>query len=882
MANASLINIGLSGVRAHQAALSTTGQNITNAAVPGYTRQRVNLETETSLGTGAGAQGVRVQGVERIYDQAAVNQIRLDSAAKARLDTLTEQLSQVDELLADQSINLNRGFEQFFAALHAAAGAPTSLAARQLVLSEAEGLVARFQGLDGRLRSQRDDLDRQVASEIARINQLAGSLGELNARLGPMSSGDAGTNALLDQRDELLRQLSELVDVKAVPDGELGMSIFLGKGHPLVVGTSVSALQWEPGQGIRISGSGSDVFSAVTVRGGSLGGLLTFREQTLDPVLDELGRLALGVAGAVNETHAQGLTLRGEFGGSLFGDINAERLQASRVIPANPAAEAASATLSVRIDDPSVLVASDYLVRFTGAAAEGYEIVRSRDGEVVSSGSATRRPLTMSFDGLTLQVGSGQVGPGAEFRIDAAGGGVAGFSVDLADPRDLALASPLAIEHGAANRGTGTLTVTSVDDVSTGPLAGDGALNPPLVVRFTSPSSYEVLDNSDPTNPQPLSPPIWGLPFVPGGAQPLLPDAGQHLLVSDGRDSGGVSGGVAHTTTLEPAANRFASETLTLHRSDPASGRTSAQGRVEIAPGTSARAIAAALEALDGVSAAARTELSITGLHDNGIGEPLAVAVNGEALILPPGSGLNDLADAINGSAALRAAGIEARSDGTTLRLTAERGDDLALHVAGDVTDGIEVTDGHGGTATLRGAGPGGGYDTVTVGGDVRLLLAEGVSLESDSAAPGGGLFSSTPAALPAALGFQARIAGRPEAGDTFAIAFNEAGNLDNHNALALAELQVRPTLGEPPASFAETFSQTVELVGIRTSQARTDAEAAASLLEQSVARREAISGVNLDEEAANLIKFEQGYNASARVVSVAREIFDVLLHAVS
>ncbi len=882
MSNASLINIGLSGVRAHQAALSTTGQNITNAAVPGYSRQRVSLETQTSLGAGADTQGVRVQGVERIYDQAAVNQIRLDGAAKARLDTLTEQLSQVDDLLADQSINLNRGFEQFFAALHGAAGAPTSLAARQLVLSEAEGLVARFQGLDGRMRSQRDDLDRQVASEITRINQLAGSLGELNARLGPMRAGDASTNALLDQRDELLRQLSELVDVKAVPEGELGMSVFLGKGHPLVVGTNVSALQWEPGLGVRISGAGSDVSSAVSVRGGSLGGLLAFREQTLEPVLQELGRLALGFAGTVNDIHATGITLRGEFGGSLFGDVNAERLQAARVMAANPAAESSSAKLSVRVDDPSVMVASDYLVRFTGAAAEGYEIIRSRDGEIVSSGSATARPLAVSFEGLTLQVDSGQVRPGAEFRIAAAERGVAGFSVALVDPRDLALASPLAISHGAANRGTGSLTLTSVEDVSTGPLAGDGALNPPLVVRFTSPTSYDVLDNSDPTNPQPLSPPVWGLPFVPGGAQPLLPDAGQRLLVSDGRDSGGVSGGVVQTSTLEPAANRFGNETLTLMRTDPATGRASADGRVEIAPGMSARAIAAALEGLDGVSAAARTEVSITGLSDNGIGQPLTVAVNGEALVLPAGSGLNDLADAINGSAALRAAGIEARSEGTSLRLTAQRGDDLALHVAGDVTDGIRLTDRHGRTAELRGSGPGGGYDTVTVGGDVRLLLEDGVALQSDSVAPGGGLFAAAPAALPAALGFQARIAGRPDAGDTFAITFNEAGNLDNHNALALAELQVRPTLGDPPASFAETFSRTVELVGIRTSQARTDAQAATSLLEQSVARREAISGVNLDEEAANLIRFEQGYNASARVVSVAREIFDVLLHAVS
>ena len=83
------------------------------------------------------------------------------------------------------------------------------------------------------------------------------------------------------------------------------------------------------------------------------------------------------------------------------------------------------------------------------------------------------------------------------------------------------------------------------------------------------------------------------------------------------------------------------------------------------------------------------------------------------------------------------------------------------------------------------------------------------------------------------------------------------------------------------PANFSETYTSIVEKVGIRTAQLRADTQAAEALLAQSVARRESVSGVNLDEEAANLIRFEQGYNASARVMQVAREIFDVLLGAV-
>jgi len=878
----SLIDIGLSGIRAHQSALATTGQNITNASTPGYTRQRVNMETQVTAGASSGMHGVLVQGVERIYDEAAVNQLRLDTSVKAGFDETLAQISQVDSLLADEASNLNRGFERFFGALHSAANSPTSMPARQLVLAEAEGLVTRFQGLDGQLRNQLDSVNRQAGSELARINELAAGIGDLNARLGPMRGGDGNTNALLDQRDEMLRQLAEHVDVKTVRQGELGMNVFIGKGHALVVGSDVRPLRLSADGQVQLQGRKGDPPMAVDVRGGSLGGLLNFRDQTLQPVLNELGRLALGFAGTVNELHGQGIDLRGNQGGDLFADLNSAAAQRSRVQPINGAANATGAGLTLQIDDASMLEASNYQVNFA-SGGDRYQVRRISDGEIVAEDSVPpNRPAAISFDGLTLNIGPGAIAAGASFRLNAADGGVAGLAVSIRDARELAFASPVSISANDQNQGSGRVDLDAVNDAAAGLFGGDGELVPPLLVRFTGENSYEVLDNSDPTNPQLLSPPLWGLPFIPGGEQALLPDGGQRILVADGQDSGALPDSVSRSSDLTPAGNGFAPESVRFLRGDPAIGTGSQAGQVDIQAGMSARAIAAAMEQVDGVSAAARTELRISDLRDNGIGEPLTVAVNGEAIVLPAGSGVNDLADAISASDTLRAAGISARSDGTTLTLTSERGDDLALHVAGDVTDGIRVTDQQGRSLELSGSGPGGDYDTVTVGGSVRLLLDDGISVASDSVSPGGGLFSAAPQAVPAALGFQATVSGRPEAGDTFAINFNDAGNLDNHNALALANLQQTPTLGDPPSNFSESYSSIVERVGVRTSQARSDAQAAEGLLAQSVARRESLSGVNLEEEAANLIKFEQGYNASARVVSVARELFESLLVAVA
>ncbi|MEQ8861291.1 MAG: flagellar hook-associated protein FlgK [Pseudomonadales bacterium] len=882
MSNSSLINIGLSGVRAHQQALATTGQNITNASTPGYSRQRVNLEAQVTTGAGTGMQGVLVQGVERIVDEATLGQLRLDTSSSARLDALSEQLAQVDLLLADEATSLNRGFDAFFAALQSAASSPTSLPGRQLVLSEAEGLVMRFQSLDGRLREQRAAVNRQAQGEIDAVNRLATSIGELNARLTGLEAQDGNTNALLDQRDELLRQLAERVDVRTVAEGKLGMNVFVGKGQALVVGATVRTLELSASGAVTVSGEAGGAGLAVDVRGGSLGGLLGFREQTLDPVINDLGRLALAFAGTVNEMHGEGLDLRGAYGGNLFADLNAASAVDNRVVAANQMANASTVTLGVRIEEPTALMASEYRVRFLDVGGT-FEVRRESDGTVVANGSiGAARPQAVSFDGLSLEIGEGEIRAGADFRVTAAALGVNDLGVALRDPRDLALAGPVAFLTGDANQGSGQIALSTVDDVGTPLFSGTGELLPPLLVRFTADNRYEVLDATDRLNPRPLNPPMWGLPFVPGGVQALLPDADQQLIVADGQDANALPDAVATSLDLGAVANAVGSETLRLSRIDPQSGAATALGSVAIQPGMSARAVAAALEQLDGVSAAARTELTISNLRDNGIGEPLTVAVNGERLVLAPGSSLDDLADAISASATLRDAGIRARSDGTTLTLTAERGDDLSLHVAGDVTDGITVSDSRGASLDLDGAGPGDVFATVSVAGSVRLLLESGLRLESDSAVPGGGLFSAAPVAQPAGLGFQAGISGRPRAGDTFEIRFNDAGNLDNYNALALAELQVRAMLGDPPISFSEAYSGIVEKVGIRTSQTRTDAQAAEALLQQSVARRESVSGVNLDEEAANLIKFEQGYNASARVVSVAKEIFDVLLGAVA
>jgi flagellar hook-associated protein 1 FlgK len=168
---------------------------------------------------------------------------------------------------------------------------------------------------------------------------------------------------------------------------------------------------------------------------------------------------------------------------------------------------------------------------------------------------------------------------------------------------------------------------------------------------------------------------------------------------------------------------------------------------------------------------------------------------------------------------------------------------------------------------------------TVTVGGRVDITMANGISLQtSPTNSPLFGDSSLSDFASSSFLGYQVAINGQPKAGDTFTIGFNSNGKNDNRNALAMTALDSIKTLQDGTLSFADGYSKLVEEVGTKSSLSKINTEASKSLLEQTQTMREGISGVNLDEEAADLIKFQQLYQANAQVISVARELFDTLL----
>src|SRR5262245_727011 len=171
MSGTSLINIGISGLRTTQAALATTGHNITNANTPGFSRQRVDIvpQAPQQLGVGYLGAGASLQSISRVVSDYAISQVRNDTALSSEVESFLSQVSPVDSLLANESTGLVPALESFFGSMEAASSDPSSLPARQLVLSETSKLADRFHAMFDRLEAQSRSLDDLAESAVGRI-----------------------------------------------------------------------------------------------------------------------------------------------------------------------------------------------------------------------------------------------------------------------------------------------------------------------------------------------------------------------------------------------------------------------------------------------------------------------------------------------------------------------------------------------------------------------------------------------------------------------------------------------------------------------------------------------------------------------------------------
>jgi flagellar hook-associated protein 1 FlgK len=460
----SILSIGQSALAAAQVGLSTTGHNIANASTPGYNRQVVvqGAAQAQNFGFGFMGQGTEISTIKRIYNEYLGVQVQSAQTAKSGLDSYFAQIKQIDNMLADPAAGLSPALQDFFSGIQELSSNPAAIPSRQAALSSAEALAARFQSMAGRLNEMEQGVNTQILSSVSVINTFAQQIAQLNDTIGRAQRATGQPpNDLLDQRDQLVLDLSKEIKATVVKQSDGGYNVFIGNGQPLVVGVTTTALAnvaspTNPQKievAYRTSGGELVIVGESGLAGGKLGGLIEFRSKTLEPAQNALGRVAIGLASTFNAQHQLGVDLNGDAGGAFFA-------VGSPVVRANTG-NSGSADITASIVDTDALTTSDY--RLQTSDGTNFTLTRLSDNTVTA---ITGFPQTV--DGVTIDLASGAAGAGDSFLIRPTVDGASGFSVAITDPKLIAAAAalpdpPVDTAVAGANTGTATIGAGTVD-----------------------------------------------------------------------------------------------------------------------------------------------------------------------------------------------------------------------------------------------------------------------------------------------------------------------------------------------------------------------------------------------------------------------------------
>ena len=829
---ADLTSIGISALTAAQAGLLTTEHNIANASTPGYNRQQIVQVANTPLLTGSGfmGQGVNVSTVTRLYNDFLNTQLLQQQAQSSQLSTYYTQIQQINNVIADPTAGISPSLQNFFSAVSGVANDPSSAAARQTMLSSAQSLTSSFQSLNQMFNSMNTSVNGQIGSSVNSINSYAQQIAALNQNITVASAGGNGQppNDLLDQRDQLISQLNQQIKATVIKQTDGSYNVYIGSGQALVVGNQAFALQTVPSStdptkvNVAYNARGTTVsIQQSSLQGGNLGGLLAFRDQSLTTTQNALGQLATGLAATFNAQNSLGQDLNGAMGGTFFN-------MGAPVVNSN-SNNSGTAVVSASIVNATALTGSDYTLAYNSANAQPYTLTRLSDNKVTTYAS-----LPQTVDGLTLSV-TGTPSNGDSFLIRPTVNGAQGISVAISDPSQIAAAIPVISNASLNNIGNGTISAASV-------------VNTPYAT-------------------------------VTGSATTAALTAGQ--LTLNGKSVGAsVTGSAAGQNADSAYAIAQAINAVS------ASSGVTATANLNIVAGsapTTTNGVATNSFTINGINVGAIT----AGANAAAEGANVAAAINAVATQ----SGVTASVNATTGAVTLTAA------DGRDITIAESAGyttlsADTGL-TAGTTNATLTLSSASAAGITVAGTAPANaGLTAATTASTqqppVNANLQQPVTITFNNP-PTTFNISGTGAGLPATLaytpgtpisynGWSVQINGTPSANDVFTVKANNNASSDGNNALLMAGLQTQNTLLGGSVTYAGAFAQLVSQVGSQTNQLQITSQAQTNMVNQTTQTQQSISGVNLDEEAANLIKYQQAYQAAGKAIQTANTLFSTLL----
>ena len=505
-----LMNLGISGLNAAIWGLTTTSNNISNAATPGYSIERPVYAEASGQYTGSGylPQGVNTVTVQRQYSQYLSDQLNSAQTQSGALSTWSSLVAQLNNYVGSPTAGISTAITNYFTGLQNVANKAADTSVRQTAMSNAQVLADQIKAAGSQYDALRQSVNAQLSSTVSQINSYTAQIAQLNQQIAAAGSQGQPPNQLLDQRDLAVSKLSGLAGVQVSRNSD-GYNVFLAGGQPLVVADKSYTLAavTSPSDPSELSIVSQGIAGAtppganqalpdVSLSGGTLGGLLAVRSQTLDPAQAQLGAIATSFAAQVNAQNALGVDLAGNPGGNLF-TIGSPTVYANQ-------ANTGNAALGVTLTNPSQPPTGDYTLSYDGA---NFTLTDRASGAVTGPVGG---PMPVTIGGMKISIASGTMNAGDKFTLQPTRGALNGFGLATSNGSAIAAASPVAVSSSVTNTGTGTIAQGAVTagyqipaggatltyNASTGTLTGF-PVGTTVTIAGTPPTSTTIANPTD-------------------------------------------------------------------------------------------------------------------------------------------------------------------------------------------------------------------------------------------------------------------------------------------------------------------------------------------------------------------------------------------------
>jgi len=378
------LNLAARSLQTQMTGVEVSGQNLANVNTTGYSRQRVNIQTSPDVTTAIGSEGTGANAVaiQQLVSSLLNNQIQGQSSTSgywnAQQGALQTAQTDLNEFLngtgssssttgaADSttSSGLSSQLSGLFNAFKGLSASPTSMTARQAVITQAQNLATTFNQVDSQLSSLNDSLNSSLSSDVSSANKLLSDIANLNSEISYAGFTGGTANDLMDAREQDLENLSQLVNVQTSTGTNGALDVNIGN-QTLVSGNQVvDTLQtYDAGNGKMLVQTATGGVP-LTLTGGSMQGTIDARDGTLLTLRNKVGNLASSLLTAVNNTHNGGFNLNGGSGTLFFNGNSSSNISVNQSLVDNPALIQASGT-STAAGDNSVALALSQLASTT-------------------------------------------------------------------------------------------------------------------------------------------------------------------------------------------------------------------------------------------------------------------------------------------------------------------------------------------------------------------------------------------------------------------------------------------------------------------------------------------------------------------------------------